>query len=206
MNIVLGLAVYVAMSFAISALTGCAAPKPGTPEARAVAVEKEEKKKEEQVTHTLSITPDWFLDLPQSDNAIYASGTGVSPSLQLSMDKGVLNAKRTLADRLQGLLSSRSKLFVVEQGQGEATVATTESEQVTSNLIAEVNVGGYTVKESETFSEGPRYRSFVLLEYPVGKLNRVQIDTLRKQQNAASEDKAKDAHRKLEEAIEEKRL
>ena len=206
MNILFGVAVYVAMSFAISALTGCATPKPGTPEARAVAVEKEEKKKEEQVTHTLSITPDWFLDLPQSDNAIYASGTGVSPSLQLSMDKGVLNAKRTLADRLQGLLSSRSKLFVDEQGQGEATVATTESEQVTSNLIAEVNVGGYTVKESETFSEGPRYRSFVLLEYPVGKLNRVQIDTLRKQQNAASEDKAKDAHRKLEEAIEEKRL
>ena len=205
MNVLAGIGIYLAVTFVLGALQGCSTVEPGSPEARAIVIEKEEKKKEEAVTHTLSITPEWFLEVPRTDDAIYASGTGVSPSLQLAVDKSVLNAKRTLADRLQGLMSSKSKMFIVEQGQGEATVATTESEQVTTNLIAEVNVGGYSVKESETFPEGPRYRSFVLLEYPVGKLNRVQLDTLKKQQQAESEQRADKAHKELQTDIEEKR-
>ena len=205
MNVLAGIGIYLAVTFVLGALQGCSTAKPGSPEARAIVIEKEEKKKEEAVTHTLSITPEWFWEVPRTDDAIYAAGTGVSPSLQLAVDKSVLNAKRTLADRLQGLMSSKSKMFIVEQGQGEATVATTESEQVTTNLIAEVNVGGYSVKESETFPEGPRYRSFVLLEYPVGKLNRVQLDTLKKQQQAESEQRADKAHKELQTDIEEKR-
>ena len=205
MNVLAGIGIYLAVTFVVGVLVGCSTVEPGSPEARAIVIEKQEKKKEEAVTHTLSITPEWFLDVPRTDDAIYASGTVVSPSLQLAVDKSVLNAKRTLADRLQGLMSSKSKMFVVEQGQGEATVATTESEQVTTNLIAEVNVGGYSVKESETFPEGPRYRSFVLLEYPVGKLNRVQLDTLKKQQQAESEQRADKAHKELQTDIEEKR-
>ena len=205
MNVLAGIGIYLAVTFVLTALQGCATPEPGSPEARALVIEKEETKRAETVTATLRVTPDWFLEVPRSDNAIYASGTGVSPSLQLSVDKSVLNAKRTLADRLGGLMSSKSKMFIVEQGQGEATMATTESEQVTSNLIAEVNVGGYAVKESETHAEGSRYRSFVLLEYPVGKLNRIQIDTLRKQQQAESEHRADQAHKDLQTEIEEKR-
>ena len=205
MNVLAGIGIYLAITFVLTALQGCATPEPGSPEARALVIEKQETKKAEMVVATLDLTPGWFLEVPRSDNAIYASGTGVSPSLQLAVDKSVLNAKRTLADRLGGLMSSKSKMFIVEQGQGEATVATTESEQVTTNLIAEVNVGGYSVKESETFSEGPRYRSFVLLEYPVGKLNRVQLDTLKKQQQAESEQRADKAHKELQTDIEEKR-
>ena len=123
----------------------------------------------------------------------------------MSLDKSLINAKRTLADRLNGLLSAKSKLFSVEQGQGEATIATTETEQVTTNLISEVNVGGYSIKERETFGEESRYRSFVLLEYPLGKLNRIQLNTLRSQQGVDSERRALNAHKELERQIQRKR-
>ena len=115
MNIVLAITAYILLSFVVS---GCASLKPGSPEARALVIEQEDKKRAEVVTATLDLTPGWFLEVPRSGNAIYASGTGVSPNLQLSVDKSVLNAKRTLADRLGGLMSSKSKMFVVEQGQG----------------------------------------------------------------------------------------
>ena len=203
MNIVLAITAYIALSFLIS---GCASHSPGSPEAQALIIEQQEEKKTEVVKETLEITPDWFSELPTSDAAIYTAGTGVSPNLQLAVDKGLLNAKRSLADRLKGLMSSKSKLFVAEQGQGDATIATTEAEQVTTNLIAEVNVSGYSVKESLTHPEGPRYRSFVLLEYPVGKLNRIQLDTLRKQQDEESEQRADEAHKELERDVEEQQL
>ena len=187
-------------------LNGCSTPDVGSPEARSLILEKEEERRAELVEDTLEITPGWFVDLPKSDVAIYTAGTGVSPSLQLSVDKGLLNAKRSLADRLGGLLSSQSKFFVGEAGQSEQTTATTEAEQVTSNLIAEVNVSGYTVKETETHPEGGRYRTFILLEYPLGKLNRIQIDTLRRLQEQESADRSRKAHEELDRNVEEKRL
>ena len=207
MNVVLGIAAYLVISMVLATLvTGCASFEPGSPEARALIIEKQEEKKAETVEQTLEIIPDWFSELPTSDAAIYTVGTGVSPNLQLSVDKGMLNAKRSLADRLKGLMSSKSKLFVAEQGQGDATIATTEAEQVTTNLIAEVNVSGYSVKESLIHPEGPRYRSFVLLEYPVGKLNRIQLDTLRKPQDDEREQRADDAHKELERDVEAQQL
>ena len=202
MNIVIAIAAYIVLSFAVG---GCASPKPGSPEATALNIKEQEQKKAETVSRTLGITPDWFLKPSISNNAIYTTGTGVSPNLQMSLDKSLINAKRALADRLNGLLSAKSKLFSVEQGQGEATIATTETEQVTTNLISEVNVGGYSIKERETFAEGSRYRSFVLLEYPLGKLNRIQLETLRKQQEAESQHRAERAHKELEKDIKGKR-
>ena len=187
-------------------LNGCSTPEVGSPEARAQFIEEQEERRAERVEETLDIAPEWFTELPRSDHAIYTAGTGVSPSLQLSVDKGLLNAKRSLADRLGGLLSSQSKFFVGEAGQSEQTTATTEAEQVISNLIAEVNVSGYTIKETETHPEGGRYRTFILLEYPLGKLNRIQIDTLRRQQRADSKDRSQEAHEELDRNIEEKRL
>ena len=187
MSVVLGIGAYLIISFALSGLTGCASPEPGSPEAVALNIEKQIEQKQDTVEKTLEKAPKWFFNVPVSVNAIYTSGTGVSPNLQLAVDKSTLNAKRALADRLKGLVSSKTKLFVKETGQYENTSAVTEGEQAIINLIKEVNVSGYKTKEVLTFQQDRHYRTFVLLEYPVGKLNTVQIETLKKQLERESE-------------------
>tara|TARA_R110002153_G_scaffold9056_6_gene37861 strand:- start:1990 stop:2604 length:615 start_codon:yes stop_codon:yes gene_type:complete len=197
MSVVLGIGAYLIISFALSGLTGCASPEPGSPEAVALNIEKQIEQKQDTVEKTLEKAPKWFFNVPVSVNAIYTSGTGVSPNLQLAVDKSTLNAKRALADRLKGLVSSKTKLFVKETGQYENTSAVTEGEQAIINLIKEVNVSGYKTKEVLTFQQDRHYRTFVLLEYPVGKLNTVQIETLKKQLERESKTSANTAFKEL---------
>ena len=64
-------------------------------------------------------------------------------------------------------------------------------------MIKEANVSGYKTKEVLTFQQDRHYRTFVLLEYPVGKLNTVQIETLKKQLERESKTSADTAFKEL---------
>ncbi len=58
------------------------------------------KYKTEKVAAATSNIPKWYKKLPIKDNAIYSVGSSSSPDLQLSVDMATLNAKYTLADRI----------------------------------------------------------------------------------------------------------
>jgi len=195
----------VVMALAVSFVAGCATPEPGSPEA---AYEKEKKKEEakiEATKETVEELPDWYLNLPRSDHAVYAAGTATSPDVQLAMDKSELSAKRSLADRINSALSSKIKEFVAEVGQGENTTVVTEAERVTTNLITEVNVAGYSRKNSKILAQGRQYRAYVLLEYPIGKANRLLVDQIKKNRVLESKLRASKAFKELEEDIKQAR-
>jgi hypothetical protein len=200
MSLIKSNGVSVVLILAGSFLVGCAAT-PGTP---AAVYEQEEKKEEARVEAaktTVSELPDWYTKLPQDAHAVYAAGTATSPDLQLAMDKGTLNAKRTLADRINGLISSKMKEFVSEVGQGEDTQVITEVERVTTNLITEVNVAGYSQADAKVLSQGNKYRAYVLLQYPIGKANRLLMDQVKKSRVLESKLRASKAFKELEEEI-----
>ena len=186
---------------AASLLAGCATPKPGSPEAVMAQEQVKQEARVEAVDETVSELPDWYLNLPQDANSVYAAGTATSPDLQLAMDKATLNAKRTLADRINSLLSSKMKEFMTESGQGEDTIVLTEVERVTSNLITEVNVAGYSQTEAKVLPQGGQYRSYVLLQYPLGKANRLLVDQVNKSKVLESKLRASKAFQDLEEEI-----
>lgn len=197
------IAIYIVLITLVSFLfAGCTTPEPGSPE----AVKQEIELQRDTVEEALETVPDWFFKVPLSENAIYTAGTGTSPNLQLSVDKGLLNAKRALADRLKSFISAKTKLFVKENGQHEQTSAVTEGEQATINLIAEADVSGYTAKKIVTLQQDTQYRTFVLLEYPIGKLNRIKLETLRKQQERESKTDAKTAFQELNRDVEKRPL
>ena len=67
-------------------LAACSSPKPGTPE----FVQKQEVEKQsaavKNVEKSISKAPAWILNPPQDANAIYTTGEGVSPRMQLAID------------------------------------------------------------------------------------------------------------------------
>ena len=182
-------------------VTACASPEPGSPAAVAAEEVKKEEAKIEAATQTVDELPDWYTNLPQDQHCIYAAGTARSPDLQLAMDKAGLNAKRSLADRINSALSSKMKEFVTEIGQGEDTEVVSEVERVTSNLITEVNVSGYNQKNAKVLSQGSKYRVYVLLCYPVGKANRMLVDQVKKNRVLEARLRASKAFKELEEDI-----
>jgi len=183
------------------AVAGCATPEPGSPEA--VYQEQQEKKEahKEAVKQSIEEAPDWFINPPQDAKSVYSSGTSTSPDLQLALDKAILSAKRSLADRINGLLSSKMKEFVAETGGGEDKEVISEVERVTTNLITEVNVAGYQQKDAKVLTQGEKYRAYVLLQYPLGKANRILIDQVQKNRILESKMRASKAFKELEDDI-----
>ena len=62
-----------------------------------------------------------------------------------------MNAKTTLADRINGRVRSQTKTFIAKIGSEETdTSILSEVEKATKNIIADVDVAGYKVSESSS--------------------------------------------------------
>lgn len=148
--------------------------------------------------------PDWYTKIPEDEEAIYAVGTAVSPDLQLSNDIAILLAKRTLADRINGELRSQTKSFMSKIGTDANSSVLNEIETVTSNLIADVDVAGYRVKESEVVVNGTEYRMYVLLEYSSAEATKILMNRLKREKQLLSKISALNAFKELDDKVKEK--
>jgi hypothetical protein len=159
--------------------------------------------KTKAVTEQIEVMPDWFKKMPESDNAIYSTGTAATTDLQLSVDLAVLNAKTTLADRINGRVRSQTKSFVAKIGNEETASVLSEVEKATKNIIADVDVAGYKVSETEVVSNGPKYRAYVLLEYSDKEANKIIMNRLRKDRMLVSKIKSTKAWQELDDVVSE---
>ena len=158
--------------------------------------------KSKVVNEQIEVMPDWFKKMPESDTAIYSTGTAATSDLQLSIDLAVLNAKTTLADRINGRVRSQTKSFVAKIGNEEiGSSVLSEVERATKNIIADVDVAGYKVSETEIVSNGPKYRAYVLLEYSDKEANKIILNRLRKDRMLLSKIKSTKAWEELDESV-----
>ena len=161
------------------------------------------KYKTEKVAAATSSIPKWYKTLPNEANSIYSVGSATSPDLQLSVDMAVLNAKYTLADRINGRLDGMMKTFMTRLGADNDITATTmsEVEKVVKNVIASVDVAGYNPKEVEVFPSGTQFRAFVLLEYSDTEARKVIMNRMMKDRMVYSKIKSTNAFKELEKEV-----
>jgi hypothetical protein len=161
------------------------------------------KYKTEKVVAAASNIPKWYKKLPIKDNAIYSVGSSSSPDLQLSVDMATLNAKYTLADRINGKLDGMMKTFMTRLGTDEDISATTmsEVEKVVKNVIASVDVAGYNPKEIEVFPSGTQFRAFVLLEYSDTEARKIIMNRMMKDRLVYSKIKSTNAFKELQNEV-----
>ena len=162
------------------------------------------KYKTEKVEATVKQIPKWYKKLPTEANKIYSVGASSSPDLQLSVDMATLNAKYTLADRINGKLDGMMKTFITRLGTDEDISATTmsEVERVTKNVIASVDVTGYSPKEVEVYPNGTQFRAFVLLEYSDAEARKVIMNRMMKDKLVYSKIKSTNAFKELKNEVE----
>tara|TARA_Y100000817_G_scaffold301934_1_gene282367 strand:+ start:117 stop:776 length:660 start_codon:yes stop_codon:yes gene_type:complete len=162
------------------------------------------KYKTEKVEAAVSNIPKWYKNLPKKDNSIFSVGSASSPDLQLSVDMATLNAKYTLADRINGKLDGMMKTFITRLGTDEDISATTMSEvdKVVKNIIASVDVAGYNPKEIEVFPSGTQFRAFVLLEYSDTEARKIVMNRMMKDKLVYSKIKSTNAFKELKKEVE----
>ena len=114
-----------------------------------------------------------------------------------------LNAKYTLADRINGKLDGMMKTFITRVGTDEDISATTmsEVEKVTKNVIASVDVAGYSGKQVEVYPNGTQFRAFVLLEYSDTEARKIIMNRMMKDKLVYSKIKSTNAFKELKNVV-----
>ena len=154
------------------------------------------------VSKQIEQIPGWYLKIPSADDTIYSSGSARAPDLQLAVDIAIMNAKTTLADRINGKLDSMTKSFVAKIGSDDLdTSVLNEIEKTSKNVIASVDVAGYIIDKSDITQEGTQYRAYVLLAYNSEEATKVLMNRMKRDRMIYSRIRSTEAWKELEEEV-----
>ena len=154
------------------------------------------------VSQQVEQIPEWYLNIPSADDTIYSSGSARAPDLQLAVDIAIMNAKTTLADRINGKLDSMTKSFVAKIGSTDLdTSVLNEIEKTSKNVIASVDVAGYVVDKSDITQEGTQYRAYVLLAYNSEEATKMMMNRMKRDRMIYSRIRSTEAWKELEEEV-----
>jgi len=154
------------------------------------------------VNQQIEKIPSWYLKIPSDDDTIYSSGSAKAPDLQLAVDIAIMNAKTTLADRINGKLDSMTKSFVAKIGSDDLdTSVLNEIEKTSKNVIASVDVAGYKIDESDITQEGTQYRAYVLLAYNSEEATKIMMNRMKRDRMIYSRIRSTEAWKELEEEV-----
>jgi len=154
------------------------------------------------VSQQVEQIPEWYLNIPSADDTIYSSGSARAPDLQLAVDIAIMNAKTTLADRINGKLDSMTKSFVAKIGSNDLdTSVLNEIEKVSKNVIASVDVAGYIIDKSDVTQEGTQYRAYVLLAYNNEEATKVLMNRMKRDKMIYSRIRSTEAWKELENEV-----
>ena len=152
-----------------------------------------------KVNAAVSVIPSWYGEMPEKKGSIFTVGSATAPDLQFAVDVATINAKVVLADRINGKLKSMTKSWMAKLGQTDidATVMM-EIEKVSKNIIANVDVAGYSPVKVDVFPAGTQYRAFVLLEYSDKEAAKIIYNRMRKDRMVYSRLRSNKAWKELE--------
>ena len=154
------------------------------------------------VSKQIEQIPEWYLNIPSADDTIYSSGSARAPDLQLAVDIAIMNAKTTLADRINGKLDSMTKSFVAKIGATDLdTSVLNEIEKTSKNVIASVDVAGYVVDKSDITQEGAQYRAYVLLAYNSEEATKIMMNRMKRDRMIYSRIRSTEAWKELENEV-----
>ena len=154
------------------------------------------------VSKQIEQIPEWYLNIPSADDTIYSSGSARAPDLQLAVDIAIMNAKTTLADRINGKLDSMTKSFVAKIGSTDLdTSVLNEIEKTSKNVIASVDVAGYVVDKSDITQEGTQYRAYVLLAYNSEEATKMMMNRMKRDRMIYSRIRSTEAWKELENEV-----
>ena len=146
----------------VTLLTAC-----GTTEKFEKRAEYENTRQEKYVERSIDKAPKWMSQLPESKNAVYANGTGVSRDFSMADEKAKLVAFSKICMAAGGEVDKQSKMYMSDTDE----VSVERSEMAIRAMCRGVDISGAEIVEIKRISEGNRYRAYALVALPLGEAN-----------------------------------
>lgn len=126
--------------------------------------------------------PKWMTKLPESQSAVYATGSAVSRDFSMADSKARSIAYSSICMAAGGTVDKSSKIYMNDT----ESASSENSEMVIRSMCKTVDISGVEIVETVRVAENGRFRSYVLVALPTGEANAIQKrkDQLRANKNA----------------------
>jgi len=162
------------------------------------------KKVEPVQTETISEVvgvPDWYTNVPEDPNYLYAPATADSRDLQHAVNTAKEEGRADIARQMRVKISGMFKRFREETGVGEDAEFLSMETDVSKSVVAETLVG-CKARSQKVLKEGPLYRAYVLMELPIGAANEELLSKIKENKRMYTRFRASQAFNELEEEVE----
>lgn len=178
----------------VATLAACSSAPKETYERRAY---EETQRQEKTVAATIDNIPKWMKAMPNSESAVFATGTAVSNDLGMSEWKAKMFAFGKICIAAGGKVDQQGKLFMQDSGE----FSNENSELIIKTMCPSVDITGTEIREIKQINEGSRYRTYVLVALPTGDANLLQKRKDRLAAAARSQRRSDEAFRDLENSL-----
>jgi hypothetical protein len=142
--------------------------------------------------------PEWFAKLPTDPNYLYAAGTVKSRDMGMAVEQAMEAGRMELGRQVSVKVTSMMKRFQEETGSDEdsefLSLMTTASKSVSAEVL-----NGSKCIEKKTYKEGTGFRSYALMELPIGVMNSALLEKIKDNKNMYTRFRASEAFKELEE-------
>lgn len=154
----------------------------------------ERERQERYVERALDKAPKWMTELPKSKSAIYQNGTAVSYDMAMSVNKAKTMAFGKICVSAGGKVDQSSKIYRLDSNNA----STEQSELAIKSYCPGVDISGVEVVETKMISQGPQFRTYVLIALPTGDANAVQKFKEQQAQSRLAETRSREAFKELD--------
>ncbi len=144
--------------------------------------------------------PTWFTSVPQDPNFIFAANTATSQDLQLSIDKATTGARAEIGRQVEVRINALQKRFDEEVGVGEDTQLLQSFTQASKTVVS-TSLSGSRIKYQEQYKDGNLWRSYVLVEYPIGAANEALMAQIKKNEQMYTRFRASETFKELDDEV-----
>lgn len=145
--------------------------------------------------------PEWFTNVPQDPNYLFAVNTATSRDLGLAMDKAITGARAEIARQMEVRVSGLQKRFDEEVGIGEDSQLMQMFTQATKTVVSQA-LNGSRTRYQKQVKDGNLWRAYVMVEYPIGAANQALMEQIKKNQEMYTRFRASEAFQELEDEVE----
>ena len=145
-------------------------------------IEEIKKLKEEEELKINAEIPDWYQNMPEgSETIMYARGSAISADLDNSEQRAIENALIKLSTQMQNRINNKTNIVIKEAGVDADLTLKTEMQRISNIVVKKATITGYKVYKTKMapVADG-KYRTFILIEFPVSLAYKSYLNDLEK--------------------------
>jgi hypothetical protein len=144
--------------------------------------------------------PDWYVNVPQDPNYLFAANTQTSQDMQLAIDKATEAGRADIGRQMQVKIEGLQKRFSEETGTGNDAQLLQMFTQAEKTVVS-TSLEGSRVKQQKIVKDGGLWRAYVLVEYPIGAANEALMQQIKNNNQMYTRYRASQTFKELQDEV-----